>query len=141
MRSALVLAFALVLTSCATTPSPQVELASQVAIQLATGKFIESSSNPAARAERVAQIATQVKALAAGDTSTVDALNEYVENALASANVHLEPSDRILINTLVAAVVDELHRRVSNGVLSDKDKLIVSHVLDWIIEASEVYSS
>lgn len=131
--------FALLMPACATTP--QSALVEQVAVQYATGKFIEAKPDAqrAGRAADVIKVAGVIKTLASGDTATVDELSVYVETVLADAG--LSPSDRLLANTLVAAVVAELQARVQNGILSPDDRLKVATALDWVIQAAQGYAS
>lgn len=140
MKSFVLASILSVAALCGCASTPQNAVLQQVAVQYATGKFIEAkpAAERAARAADVIAVAGVVKTLASGDTSTVDELANHVQGILAGAN--LSPSDRLLANTLVAAVVAELQARVSNGVLSANDRLAVSKVLDWVVQAAQGYA-
>lgn len=125
--------------ACATTP--QGALVEQVAVQYATGKLIEAKpvNERAARAAEVLRIASTIQTLASGDTATVDELEAHVDAIL--ANVAMSPSDRLLASTVVSAVVAALKDRVSDGVLSPDDRLVVTKVLGWAIQAAQGYAT
>lgn len=111
----------------------------QVAVQYATGKYIEAAGPDAmeARACKVLSVSDAIAALATDDTVTLDSLESHALQAVAKAE--MTPADRILANTLVAAVVAELRARVDTGVLSDQDRYRVGLVLGWVKQAAGLY--
>lgn len=121
--------------------SPNNSAVQQIAVQYATGKFIEAkpAAERAARAKEVKAVALAVRQVASSDSSTVVALQ-----ALASAKVAasgLQGADRLLADALVAAVVQELSSRVSTGVLTPENQVIVAKVLDWVVAAADAYGA
>ncbi len=129
------------LSGCATLFPSDSQLAQQVAVQYATGKFIESkpAAERAARAAQVKSVAEQVKVVAASDSATVAAIHEL---AMAKVNgSHLSASDRLLATALVEAVVQELSGKVVDGVLKPDDRVVVMHILDWVITAAVAYGA
>lgn len=75
-----------------------------------------------------------MKTLAGGETASVSFLHDTVTAQL--DKLHLSPADRLLANALVDTVTAELVKRVGAGALSDSQRLQVSQVMDWIIEAA-----
>lgn len=126
------------MTACATfTPTQQ--LAATVGIQYATAKYIEHEPEAKrdARAVKVINTAVALKAVAENATATVDTLQGEAYALIDRAN--LSTADKILANSIVAAVVEELRKRISTGVLKEDDKLVVVKVLDNIIAAANGY--
>lgn len=126
------------MTGCATwTPSQQ--LAATVGIQYATAKYIEHEpqAKQEARAVKVINTVVALKAVAYDATATVDTLQGEAYALIERSQ--LSTADTILANSIVAAVVDELRKRVSTGVLKETDKLVVVKVLDNIIAAARAY--
>lgn len=129
------------LVGCATMSAPQNQMVEQIAVQYATGKFIEAKAFPADRIERAAQVksvAVAVKAVAASDNADIATLEALAMSRINTAN--LQPSDRLLAQALVAAVVTELSTRVANGALSASDRVLVTQMLDWVISACDAYA-
>jgi hypothetical protein len=126
-----------VLLGCRTTPENAV--LHQVAVQYATGKYIESApeADYADRAQKVIAVAELAQALAADEAVTLDTLEIQVFRVV--QNAPLSMADRVLANTLVAAVVAELRARVNAGVLSDQDRYRVGMVLGWVKQAAKIY--
>jgi hypothetical protein len=111
-----------------------------VAVQYATGKVIEAGKTPAARqvrAERVVSIASKVKEAAKGRVVTLDELQAVAQGYVAELN--LEPADAMLANTVVLAVVAELHKKIETGALNEADQVVLTRVLDWSISAANIY--
>jgi hypothetical protein len=130
------------LPGCATLsgPASSQQLAAQVAVQYATGKFIEGGADvdaKLARARQVKAVAENLKTVAAADSATIAALQELAMSKVAKAS--LSPSDRLLATTLVEVAVQELSARVSTGVLDPEAKVAVSRLLDWVITAANAY--
>jgi hypothetical protein len=120
---------------------PKNAVAQQITVQYATGKFIEAKGTPAeriARASQVKAVATSIQAVAASDSATIAALHELAASKIAAA--HLSPSDRLLADSLVNAVVDELSARVAGGTLTPENRVYVSRLLGWVIAAADAYA-
>lgn len=128
------------LGGCATW-TPGQNLAATVGIQYATAKFIEHEpdAKQEARAVKVLNTVTALKAVVENETATVDTLQGYAYELISRSK--LGPADTVLANTIVAAVVEELRRRISSGVLKETDKLVVAKVLDNIAAAARAYVS
>lgn len=111
------------------------EILAQAAVVYATAKVIEN--NPT-YAERIAQIAAEVRGVAAGDTAaTVDTLI-----ALARSRVDwskLSPADVALVNLLLDAVKAELVARLGTLPLPQERALQVAKVAGWIEDAAKAY--
>lgn len=135
MRKLLILPILLILTACATFKEH--ETTAKLVTQYATLKYLEKV--PAAeldqRRERIRAIATDVKALATGETSLI-LLQAAVSSQLDKAG--LSPADRLLADGLVQVIVAELQQRIGSGVLSPEQLVQVSQVLDWVITATQM---
>jgi hypothetical protein len=118
---------------------PENAVLHQVAVQYATGKYIEGADEGKEidRACKIIAVSETVAALATSDTVTLDGLEAHALSVVANAS--MSPADRILANTLVAAVVAELRARVDTGVLSDQDRYRVGLVLGWVKQAAGAY--
>ena len=106
--------------------------------QYAVLKFAEQSS-PDRKAERLAnviKVATDVKAIAANEVTSITALRSAVDVQL--AKLKLSPADQLLARGLVDIVAQELAKRVGSGVLDDKQRLVVNDVMSWVIEAASM---
>lgn len=111
----------------------------QIAVQYATGKYIEAANDgeETARACKVIAVSETVATLTSNEAITLDELEAHALAAV--VNTNMSPADRILANTLVAAVVAELRARVDTGVLSEQDRYRVGLVLGWVKQAAEMY--
>jgi hypothetical protein len=131
MLAGLVLAFSL--TACQTVESKP--MAARLAVTVATLKVIEADkTDQAARAQRVAAVARDAQKLLDGEQVTLGAIQAAVKARLDSSE--LSPSDRILADTLVVMISDELRARIGDGLLSPEQRLTVSTVLDWVAVAA-----
>ncbi len=110
---------------------------SKLLVQVATMKAIEAGEDTNARAERVKAIAAEGQSFLDGENVSVSLLESAVANRLAALD--LTPSDRVLANALVGAVVAELNARVGEGLLSTEQKYTVSQVLGWVEQAASFY--
>ncbi len=124
------------LPGCASLTGGGSHVGAQLAVQYATGKYIESGS-PVKRAADVLAVAKLVKAAAASDSATVGTLRSLALEKVSAA--HLAPADQLLAVSLVTAVADELQARISMGILDANARLAVDRVLDWVIAAASVY--
>jgi hypothetical protein len=110
-------------------------------VQYATAKVIEAGKTTEERAERAARIkaiAADAKTWFDGDDVTVGVLQAAAQARI--AKLDLSPADRMLANGLVQVVVEELQKKVGEGVLSPEQKLTVSQVLGWIAGAADLYA-
>lgn len=136
MRRLAALYFAfLLLVGCATDQFTRHETTAKLVTQYAVLKYAENipDDQRTARVERIRTIATDVKALASGDTTLV-ALHDVVNQQLDKAG--LSAADRLLANGLVDVIVAELQARIGDGVLSPEQRVQVVAVLDWVIQAT-----
>jgi len=132
------------LSACSTLLSkdPAVSTLEQVAVEYAVGKVVEAGQSPAdriARAQQVKTIATAIEAIAAGDKTTIAQLEQLAAAKIATLN--LQPSDLLLANALMTAVVNELAGKVSTGVLSSSEILILDQVLGWVVQGAQLYGA
>lgn len=121
--------------------NPDNRLAQQITVQYATGKFIEAAGTAGARASRAADVksvAESVRKVAASDSASIGALSQLAMAKVAAAK--LTPADRLLAQALVAAVTDELSKRVAGGVLDADARVAVGRLLDWVSAAADAYA-
>lgn len=112
---------------------------SKIVVQLGTMKAIEADKDHAGeRALKVREIAKEAKTFLDGNDVSVSMLAGAVSARL--AGIDLAPSDRVLAAALVDAVVSEIDVRVGEGLLSPDERMTVSQVLDWVIDATEFYA-
>lgn len=130
------------LPACSFLQDPNNSVGQQIAVQYATGKFIEGAKTDAERVKRasdVKAVAVQIQTVAASDSASIAALHELAVAKVAAA--HLAPADALLANTLVDVVVSELSRRVAGGVLDADSRVVVARLLDWAIAAADAYGA
>ncbi len=125
------------LGGCQTLSDPNNSVIVELTTQVAVGKFIESKSDRVGTAKHVVDIATQVKAIADSDATTVGALQQLANARIAQLN--LEPSDTLLATALVDMLVAGLQDKVGNGLLNDADKVILGKILSTVITTANVY--
>jgi hypothetical protein len=125
----------LMLFGCATDQFQRHETTAKLVTQYAVLKYAERlpEEQKVERIARIRTIATDVKALASGDT-TLLALHAVVNQQLDKAG--LTAADRLLANGLVDIIVAELQARIGDGVLSAEQRVQVTTVLDWVIQAT-----
>ncbi len=131
---------AVIVPGCATLTNPDNRVAQQIAVQYATGKFIEAPATAEgrqARARQVKAVAENLKTVAASDSANIAQLRSLAMAKVDKAN--LTASDRLLAATLVDIAVQELSARVASGVLSPDAVVAVSRLLDWVIAAAAAY--
>lgn len=125
----------LLFASCATIE--QNPNTAKLVTQYAVLKFAEQSSD-GRRAERISnviKIATDVKAIAANEVTSISSLRGVVGTQV--AKLGLSPADQLLAFGLADIVAQELIKRVGEGQLNDSQRLVVGQVCDWIIEAAK----
>lgn len=135
-----ILAAAISLCGCATTQNATTAVVEQLAVEYATGKVVEvgkTTDERTTRAKNIHQIAAAVDAVAHGDATTIAQLEADASAKIAS--LQLQPSDALLASGLVTAIVGELQGKVSAGVLSQNDLLVLDKVLGWVEQACAVY--
>lgn len=129
--------------STLTTSGTPANVAANTAIELGTTKLIESgASTDAQRLAKAAQIkavAQQIEALAAGGTATVASLQAVVDARIVAANWSVQ--DKVLAQQLAAAVAQELAGRVSAGVLSADQVLVLNDVVSAVIAGCALYGA
>lgn len=130
--SALILSFTLL--GCATFNQHQGT--AKLVTQYAVMKFAEQSSAER-RDERIAnvrKVAEGVKAVVGNEAVSIEGLQSLVGDQIAKLN--LSPADTFLALALVQAISDELKVKVGEGVLTAEQKVQVSEVMDWVIQAA-----
>jgi hypothetical protein len=105
----------------------------KVGVTLAVAKFVQDSSDPAARAEKVRGIATQLLAVTDNAESTVALLKA---EAIRRLPVTMLPVDRAIAVALIDAVAAELELRVKDRLLPAERMLAIRTVLQWVIEGA-----
>lgn len=131
MRKLFVAAMAaFVLVGCATIASGDARLP----VMYATLKVIDGD---AAKAQRVREIATEVKALAADEVFfTVDALIIAINGQIRWEK--LDMADTLLVTALVDELRSELTKRFPSTEVDADLRLAVTTVADWVITASSL---
>jgi hypothetical protein len=124
----------LLLTGCASFNSGGG--AERLAITYATMKYVESSNQPAERAERVIAVAEEAKSFLDTGTASLDLLQAAVVERLPA---DLSAADRLLANALIQTIVAELQTRVGAGIIPPDQAYQVSTVLGIVIDAAEAY--
>jgi len=114
------------------------ELIATVAIKVATSKVISRSDDPAAKAERIIDIARTAKGLAeGGSVALVDDLHDEVNQRIDWAA--LDEGDTLLVQALISGVRAELKVRVDDNLIEGDALIVLQLVLDNIIESASVY--
>lgn len=126
--AALYLVAVLQLAGCGTLERH--ENTARLAITYATLKGVEKGLDPV----RTRAVAESAKAIASGEAVTLAGLQEAISTEL--AGLHLTVADRFLADALVSAIAQELQLRIGTGVLSPEQKVEVSQVLQWVIDAT-----
>jgi hypothetical protein len=140
LAAALVLCAVLSVSACKTTPTNQTALATaKIATQYATAKYIARvpAAEQAAKAARVRAVVVAVESIATGETVSLAVLEGAIRKQLPA---DLKPEDLIAINGLIAIVMAELQARVGDGLLNPDQRLQVSMVASWVIEATAFYN-
>lgn len=135
LLAALCIVAAVFLSGCATLG--QATNTSKLVVQVATMKVIEAQPDRAARAAKVLEITADAQKLIDMNGLTVGLLKTAVQDRLAAQN--LEPSDRLLANLLVDAVVTDLAAKVGDGLIPPDQLVTVNQVLGWVADAAAFY--
>ena len=128
-------------SACASTPAPVKDLAYNVVVQQATARFIEykqSMGDRSLRAAEVARVASILRDLAAGEETTISDLQARALSIIAERS-NLQPSDKVLANTLVAAVGELLQQKIKDGLLKPDDRVRVENMLTQIVATCQFY--
>lgn len=134
LHLALALPFVMLLTSCATLKDNQV--LAQAGVQYATAKFVRAAGDDAQkRAERIRTISAELRKVVGEEAVSVPALQAAVQRHIPA---DLKPEDRVLVNLLIAAVVQELERRIGDQLLRPDQLLVVDAVLKWVDEGTQL---
>lgn len=139
LHYSLALSFLLILVGCASLKDN--ELLAQAGVQYATAKFVRSAGDEAeqtARAERIRTISAELRKVVGEEAVSVPALQAAVQKYIPE---DLKPEDRVLVNLLVAAVVQELERRIGDQLLRPDQLLVVNSVLQWVDEGTQLIST
>ncbi len=128
---------AFVFSGCQTTPghkpSVSTELVAQAAIQIGVMKVVEN--NPT-HASRIVEISKQVREAVGADTSvTVAAINALIRSKIDMTK--LMPSDKLVVDLLLAAISSELNRQIGDGILNSEQVVLVGKVAGWIESAAQ----
>jgi hypothetical protein len=139
LHYSLAMPFLLLLTSCATLKDN--EVLAQAGVQYAAAKFVRAAGDESAQADRATRIRTisaELRKVVGEEAVSVPALQAAVQKYIPA---DLKPEDRILVNLLVAAVVQELEKRIGDQVLRPDQLLVVNSVLQWVDEGTQLIST
>lgn len=109
----------------------------QPVVMIATMKAVEAEPNHPERARKIAQYAQDAKSYLDGPAITLSEFEGAIRDRLGVDS--LSPSDALLAGSLVSALMEKLNESVGDGVLDPDARLRINTVLDWIIEAAEIY--
>lgn len=128
----LVVVAVLVLGGCASLQSKPDPV--RIAVTLGVAKLIENSSDPAARAARIRDVAGKlVAALEGNPETTVELLRAEALRHIPSS---FSPVDRAAALELVNFVAGELTARVGSGAIPRDKVVAVRSVLQWVIDGA-----
>lgn len=111
------------------------ETTARLAVTYAVAKGVEQGLDPV----RIRVVAESAKAIVSGEAVTLPALQEAISTEL--AGLDLSPADRMLADVLVSAIAEELQLRIGEGILSPEQKVQVSEVLQWVVDAATLSSA
>lgn len=129
----------LILSACASLKDNA--LLAQAGVQYASAKFVRAAGDESAqiaRAERIREISAELRKVVGTEAVSVPALQAAVQRHIPE---DLKPEDRVLVNLLVAAVVQELERRIGDQLLRPDHLLVVNSVLQWVDEGTQLISA
>jgi hypothetical protein len=125
---AMIVAGVMFLSGCALLEQvEQSPLASHIAVQQATLRYIDGDVE---KAQRVVAVAEQVKEYASG-TVTVALLTTYLRAQIKWEQ--LAVADVMLLDALLLELESRLVERMGEGELSPEDLANVEKVVDWVI--------
>ena len=122
----------LVFAGCSTLN--EYENTARLTTQYATIKVIDDDR---AKAQRVEEIATEVKAYAQDDLFlTVDRLIDEARSQIAWHK--LDAADRLLVDALLTELEVRLKERFGGDAVPDELRLTVEKLADWVISAARM---
>lgn len=105
----------------------QSPLASQLAVQQATLRYINEDAE---KAQRVIVVAEQVKEYASG-VVTIALLDHYIRAQVKWNKLSI--ADAVLLDTLLFELAERMQEKVGAGELSEQDLANVEKVIGWVI--------
>lgn len=109
-----------------------------IGMDQAVGRYIEESATPAARAERIAAIATNtLRRIDSLELTTVASVGEFFRSRVPWGE--LKPSDQRLAENLIAIMQRHLDGRVGAGELAGDTLVPVREVLQQAIDTAARY--
>lgn len=129
-------------SACSTTsPSgqPQLDFISTLGISAGTVAFIEKSDDLSHRANRVIEVAEQIKQTASSSSPIVVSFLEAQARQLIDWN-SLKLSEQILLNALLLSITQEIEQRISKGSLDENRLVILNDIFDIVIQSARPLS-
>lgn len=110
----------------------------KLVVQYSVAKFAEQSGVEArqSRVDNIKRVALQVRSVASDDSTTIPLLKELAVVQL--GKLHLSPADTVLASGLIDVIAEQLNLKIGDGLLKAEDKLVVSQVMDWVVEAATI---
>lgn len=136
---ACIVAFALGLSACSTTPEG--EHRDRLGVQVATMALIERADQPAAKAARIVQLADTMRVMLELSEVTVGDLRHALLTRLAEryAAGEISPLERLAALEFINSVSDGVEKRLGAGLLTPDTRVKVNTVLTWIEDAARTY--
>ncbi len=125
-----------ILTACQTLRDNQI--LAQAGVQYATAKLVRAAGDPSAqsaRGARIRAISSELRKVVGTESVSVPALQAAVQRYIPAS---LKPEDRVLVNLLIAAVVQELEHRIGDQLMRPDQLLVVTQVLTWVDEGTQL---
>lgn len=113
----------------------------QTVFQQATMRLIEvgkTDDERRARAAKVVEVATNVKALVGTDVVSADTLQAALMTQINRLDIK-EPSDKALAMSLVNLAIAELQKHIDAGEMPADQLLIVGKLIDYVLDAAAWY--
>lgn len=139
--AACLLAFALGLSGCGTTPQEQRR--DRLGVQVATMGLIERASNPADKAARIVELSDRMRTMLEMTEVTVGDLRSALLTRLAEgyAAGDISPLEWLAALEFINTVADGVELRLGAGLLTPDTRVKVNTVLTWIEDAARTYVS
>lgn len=133
------IAFALGLSACSTTPEG--ERRDRLGVQVTTMALIERADNPTAKAARIVALSDAMRVMLDMAEVTVGDLRTALLARLAerSAAGEVSPLERTVALEFINTISDGVERRVGSGLLTPDTRVKVNTVLTWIEDAARSY--
>jgi len=137
MKKLLILLMVLAFSACSTFNIQ--DPVHKLAVQYATGKFIESTPTygRVATARRVISYAQRAKQLFDVERKSILLIEQELLERLNKER--LSPADRTLAVALITSVADNIEKKIDVGVLNEDEKVTVNEILNAIITTAEWY--